>query len=332
MTKRLEMVGRVACGVVAATGASFCSATAFAQSTPSQPDAPWAAPSILDSGKGMKGAGSAASAAAQKGAAGASRATGEAARMTSYGVSHPGEVVDKSAKASREAFEETRSGLMEAAESPLRDFNMVQKAIPAVLTEAEKAPYDARGLDSCKAITDQVVALDLALGPDVDTPNIEKIRDPYARSAQFVADSALDAVKDVTTHIIPARNVIRRITGANRYERNVRTAVLAGAVRRGFLKAYGMMHACDWPAAPMGFQPVRAAEPGGTEGVHATQAQTIATGPMVVTVSTVTTDAPAETPAAAAPARGAGLGFAPSSGSTPAAGAWRIGRTLPGGR
>ena len=323
----IDVTAKIAFGAsVALVGACLCAGVASAQ------EDPWAIPG---SAPNMKSGLNAAGSAAQKGSDGAKKAGSQAMQYTSYGVSHPGEVYDKSAKASVEGYNEASSGFMEAAESPLRDFNLMQRVIPASLVEAEKSPYDAHGLTSCKAIGDQVKLLDLALGPDVDTPNLEKIQDPYGRSAHFVANATLDAVKDVTTHIIPARNTIRRISGANRYDRNVRNAILAGAVRRGFLKAYGMMHECDWPAAPVGFAPVRAGDWTPEPGVQTTAVQTIAQGPMVVTVSTVsmpTAEAqPVLAPAtaqvdspASRPAPTASLGFAPST----QAGAWSIGRPV----
>lgn len=325
MGERRTVIGLTATGF-ALLGACLCAGAAFGQ------DDPWAIPATAPNMKsGLNAAGNA----AQKGGEGARKAGSQAVQYTQYGMSHPGEVYDKSSKASAEGYAEASSGFMEAAESPLRDFNMMQRAIPAVLTEAEKSPYDAHGLTSCKTITDQVSALDLALGPDVDTPNLEKIEDPYGRGAHFVANAALDAVKDVTTHVIPARNTIRRISGASRYERNVRNAILAGAVRRGFLKAYGMMHECEWPAAPIGFQPVRASDWNPEPGVRTTAVQTIAQGPMVVTVSTVSTSSTADVEPTLAPATAAidppaprtppasELGLAPSGVQ---AGAWTIGR------
>ncbi len=266
-----------------------------------------------------------ASAAAQKGATAASKVGTDGMRATSYGVAHPGEVAAKSAKASGQGYEEARAGFMDAAESPMRDLNLMQKQIPAVLLAAEAQPYSTAGLESCKLITDQVVALDLALGPDVDTPNIEKVRDSYARSATFVAEVTLSAVKDATTKFLPGRSTIRRISGANRYDRDVKNAILAGAVRRGFLKAFGMMHDCGWPASPISFQPVNAQPADSLGGVRTTQAQTIASGPMVVTVSTVSVDPAGADDAAVVATQRPRLGFAASP-EQEHAGAWAIGR------
>ena len=317
MGKRIWVLGAV-CGA----GACLTATAAAAQTDP------WSAPSA---GTGIKGGFSTAGQVSQKASDDARKAGAEAARATSYGVSHPGEVMSKSAQASGLTYDETRSGFMEAAESPLRDLNMMQREIPAVLLEAEHHPYDAVGLGTCKAIGDQVNALDLALGPDVDTPNIEKIRDPYARSASFVANSALDAVKDVTTHMLPGRNLVRRVSGANRYDTNVRNAILAGSVRRGFLKAYGMMHDCEWPAAPIGYQRTGTVLADTAPAVRTGPATTIASGSMVVTVSTVTSAPATETALADATAPVAFARTASTTSPAPA-GAWRIGRAVPNER
>lgn len=336
MAKLSMMVMKGCVAGAASLGMAAVAAQACAQSVWEAPQLP-----VVKNGDWVGSASQGAGAAAQKGMSAAGKASADVSRATAYGVSHPSEVLNRSGKASSITYDETRSGFMEAAESPLRDFNLMQRAIPGVLLAAEKAPYDAHGLESCKAIGDQVSLLDLALGPDVDTPNIEKIRDPYTRNASFVADAALNAVKDVTTKIIPAHNTIRQLSGANKYDRDVRNAILAGAVRRGFLKAYGMMHECDWPAAPIGYQPVRASDWNPSPGVQTTAVRTIAsnTSPMVVTVSTISE--PVETQAALSPETGR-LG-ASSARAAPAsvesfapagaqAGAWRIGRAIPTSR
>lgn len=333
MGKFRAMIVRTSVFGACVAGAASVAGVACAQSVWETPALP-----VVKNGDWAGSASQGASAAAAKGMAAANKAGADVSRSTGYGITHPGEVMSKSAAASSITYDETSSGFMEAAQSPLRDFNMMQRAIPAVLLAAEKGPYDAHGLSSCKAIGDQVSALDLALGPDVDTPNVEKTRDPYARNASFVASAALNAVKDVTTKLVPAHNTIRQLSGANKYDRDVKNAILAGAVRRGFLKAYGMMHECDWPAAPIGFQPVRASDWTPEPGVQTTPVRTIASNSsaMVVTVSTVSAPVDADTPAVAATSRteaayprenqAAVNSFAPANGQ---AGAWRIGRSVP---
>ena len=147
------------------------------------------------------------------------------------------------------------AGVGTAAKKPFRDLNMMQDPIPPVLVRAEVRPYDVAGLESCDAILNKVAQLDLALGPDLDSPKDLKT-DRTARAATLAAAAAIDAASSAAEGFLPMRSVIRQVTGANSYDEHVKHALLAGTERRAFLKAVGMQHNCSWPAAPLGFQPV----------------------------------------------------------------------------
>ncbi len=147
------------------------------------------------------------------------------------------------------------SGVGTAAKQPFRDLNMMQDPIPLVLIRAEASPYDIEGLDSCDAILNKVAQLDLALGPDLDSPK-DHGRSRTSHTASMAAVAALDAASSAAEGFLPMRSVIKQVSGAARYDNHVKHAVLAGTVRRGFLKAVGMQHNCGWPASPLGFRPV----------------------------------------------------------------------------
>jgi hypothetical protein len=158
----------------------------------------------------------------------------------------------RSGVAAGQAVDQTYDGFGDAAQAPLRDLNMVHDKVPPILVRAFARPYDQNGLDTCPAISEQVRQLDLALGPDVDIPRGESAeQDMFSKGASFAADAALDAVRSATTGVIPVRSWVRRFSGANRAEQEAKAVVLAGAVRRGYLKALGQVRGCDWPAAPL---------------------------------------------------------------------------------
>ena len=150
-------------------------------------------------------------------------------------------------------------GAGSALRAPLHDLNMMQDKIAPVLLRAEAHPYDLTGVNSCSDVLDRVAELDLALGPDVDTPK-QGNRTRVARGADFAASTALDAAGSAAEHFIPMRGTIKQLTGAQRYENHVKHASLAGTTRRSFLKAIGMEHNCAWPAAPLDFHPTQVAE------------------------------------------------------------------------
>jgi hypothetical protein len=146
-------------------------------------------------------------------------------------------------------------GVSDAVKAPLRDLNLLDDDIPTVLVRAYQRPYDVTGLTSCQAVLDQVSALDLSLGPDIDIPRANNAPDDmFAKGKGLAGAAALDAVRSATTGVIPVRSWVRRLSGAQREEQELKAVVLAGAVRRGFLKALGLQQHCEWPAAPLDLQ------------------------------------------------------------------------------
>ena len=180
-------------------------------------------------------------------------------RYAHEGVHATYSVAASGATAVRSTGGELYLGAGNAVRRPFHDLNLMQDKIAPVLLRAESHPYDLRGVNSCNDVLDRVAELDLALGPDVDTPK-EKRHTRVARGADFAATAALDAAGSAAEHFLPMRSTIKQITGAQRYENHVKHAQLAGVTRRSFLKAIGMEHSCVWPAAPLDFAPTQVAE------------------------------------------------------------------------
>lgn len=158
---------------------------------------------------------------------------------------------DRTRSAAASAVDQTRRGIGEAATTPLRDLNLMRQEIPVVLLAAKDAPYQTRTAFDCPSIAEEVAALDLALGPDVDVPDEEKRRDYYRLGAEEAADAALDAVRDAAEGAIPVRSWVRRLTGAQQHEKRIKEAIHAGSLRRAFLKGVGEQRGCMHPAAPL---------------------------------------------------------------------------------
>jgi len=142
------------------------------------------------------------------------------------------------------------AGVGTAAKQPFRDLNMMQDPIPMVLLRAELDPYAVAGLTSCESVLNHVAELDLALGPDMDSPR-DQAKSRVTRDASLAAAAALEAAAAAAEGFMPVRSVIKHVSGATKYEDHVKHAVLAGIERRAFLKAVGAMHNCGWPAAPL---------------------------------------------------------------------------------
>lgn len=117
----------------------------------------------------------------------------------------------------------------DAFEEPLRDTGWTRKTPPDVLLLAAEAPYAAPGDAGCSAILNEIAALDLVLGPDVDAVDKPKDRSDLDISGLF--SSAVGGAVG-----LPFRSVVRRISGASGRERVLLNAIFSGMVRRAFLK------------------------------------------------------------------------------------------------
>jgi hypothetical protein len=128
---------------------------------------------------------------------------------------------------------------LDVATTPLRDLNLEQDEIPSLLLEAQADPYSTAGLRRCSQYGTAIGQLDAILGPDFDLIG----QTDRKLSVGGVAQSVVSA-------LIPFRGVIREISGARRTEQDLQDAVMAGMMRRAFLKGMGLKIGCAWPARP----------------------------------------------------------------------------------
>lgn len=136
----------------------------------------------------------------------------------------------------------------QAVTAPLSDLNLVRAEIPPVLIAALKSPYGLPADRSCAALATDVQALDAVLGADLDTP-------PSATNPSLIergGDAAVGALRHTTEGIVPFRGWVRKLSGAEKYSREVAAAIAAGTVRRAYLKGLGLAGGCPAPAAPRG--------------------------------------------------------------------------------
>lgn len=126
---------------------------------------------------------------------------------------------------------------VDIATTPVGDLNLRKDEIPEILIEAQESPYDLTGLKRCDALITRINALDVVLGPDIDLQQDEAQRISAGRVAQSVVGS-----------LIPFRGLVREISGANRQERLIQSAILAGIAQRAFLKGVGETKGCRYPA------------------------------------------------------------------------------------
>jgi len=129
------------------------------------------------------------------------------------------------------------------AARPLGDLNVMQPAVAAALRKAAGSPY-APAATSCDAIVWEIAQLDNALGPDFDTNPVG----PASKGRTLPSVSQLEG--EAAGSFIPYEGALRFITGADKRDRRTAEMVLAGAVRRAFLKGTGEARGCTL-AAPI---------------------------------------------------------------------------------
>jgi hypothetical protein len=129
----------------------------------------------------------------------------------------------------------SRESLGGAVSAPLRDLNLVRADIPPVLIQTLDNPYARPSSLSCERLAARIADLDAVLGEDYGAQD---------RATGDARPMLLSAVASTVTDLLPMRGWIRKLSGADRHEREVREAIRAGAVRRGFLKGLAKGHGC----------------------------------------------------------------------------------------
>ncbi len=136
------------------------------------------------------------------------------------------------------------SGIEAAATAPLSDLNLVNAPIPPVLVVAQRAPYAQPTSVVCGALVADIRALDEVLGADLDTPATDANPGLVDRAGALVVDQATSSLRRTAEGVIPFRSWVRKLTGAERYSRQVSAAIAAGTVRRAFLKGVAVTQGC----------------------------------------------------------------------------------------
>ena len=74
------------------------------------------------------------------------------------------------------------------------------------------------------------------LGPDLDAPASASNPGLNERGSNAVGTAAVDALRRTAEGVVPYRGWVRKLSGAERYSKQVAAAIAAGTVRRAFLK------------------------------------------------------------------------------------------------
>jgi hypothetical protein len=144
----------------------------------------------------------------------------------------------------------TANKAREVVKQPLKDLNVVQDEIPDALLRAKAAPYARPQEASCHGVRVEIYELDFALGQDLDA---DKAADDSM--SKKIANETYNLARGAVSGLIPYRGILRRVSGAEKHARAINEALLAGAVRRSYLKGFGESLGCAYPAAPRRAEP-----------------------------------------------------------------------------
>lgn len=144
---------------------------------------------------------------------------------------------------------EANSELGKAVTAPARDFNIVREKIPDILEDMETPYGPVRA--GCKSLTQEINDLSNVLGVDYDEIPLTDEKEKWTEKAEAEASNALvGGIEGITTDFIPFRSLVRRATGATKYESRVRRAYQLGLMRRAYLKGRGQVLGCEPPGSP----------------------------------------------------------------------------------
>lgn len=142
---------------------------------------------------------------------------------------------------------DTSKQIGDAVTAPLNDLNLIETAIPEALRIAQKNAYAPPADASCAALAKDIIALNEALGADLDIP---VVKDDESLIARRIVSESVSAIRKTTESVVPYRNWVRKLSGAERKSRAVASAIAAGSIRRAYLKGIGHSSKCQALAAP----------------------------------------------------------------------------------
>lgn len=143
-----------------------------------------------------------------------------------------------------------KEGITGAAGAPLRDMNLLRTKIPPVLLEAMADPYARPRTASCDTLVALVAPLEAALGEDLDRHPPEEDEDLMDRGKRMAGSAAFGAMASAAQDLIPMRGWVRKLSGAEKHDKLVQSAMASGAIRRAYLKGLGEARGCNPPATP----------------------------------------------------------------------------------
>jgi hypothetical protein len=135
---------------------------------------------------------------------------------------------------------DTFDGIIDTIQTPFRDLGLISEDIPEKLLEAAKDPYAKPKATTCKALIKEIAELDELLGTDqyiITSLNAgDKTESSYLAAGAKMASSMAIGKVGAQVSIIPMRSIVRKVSGAEKTEKESGKAYQAGELRRAYLR------------------------------------------------------------------------------------------------
>ena len=133
----------------------------------------------------------------------------------------------------------TFEGVFDTIQTPFRDLGFTKEEIPESLAAAANGPYSQPASKKCKAIMQEITALNEVLGEDKYDPEIilassSNNTSYFAEGIQYASGMAIAKTGKIAA--LPFRGVVRRVSGAAKQEKASKEAHEAGEIRRAYLR------------------------------------------------------------------------------------------------
>lgn len=135
---------------------------------------------------------------------------------------------------------EPRNDVKRAVQQPLHDLSLLRSEPAPTLRRAAAAPYALPTPVECGSLGAEIATLDAHLGRDVDLETPKSGND-----AEVIVAGAVGGLVD-----LPFGGIVRRISGAEKRDRERRQIILASIARRAFLKGASAALSCPNVVTP----------------------------------------------------------------------------------
>ena len=125
------------------------------------------------------------------------------------------------------------------AQKPLKDLNIIKPKVSPYLEAIMTKAYATDGLRTCRHYGAEITRLTEILGPDIDSVQARSGKD-----GDNPAEFALKGAESVVGGLIPGMGIVRMISGADKAQKHATAAVLAGSLRRSYLKGMARAKGC----------------------------------------------------------------------------------------